>query len=560
MSGPNGGSIGGAGTVGGAGPDGVAPEVVYLDVDDEITSAAARIRRLESERLAFVLPYGSRLATSRINFRLLAREAAAHGKRLEIVAGDASARALAGSAGLVVYPSVAALESGDPSVFGAGAGVGSASEARGPATETFAVDGEDATATRVFAVPRDRAEPVPRVGRSRPVVRTRTAVIAGLVIALLVAAGGLGAYLYLPSATIALTPTAETFGPIQLTVQARTDVTVPDAASLTVPARTFQFPVTANQTFTTTGVKVTDVKATGSVTFSNFDTGRSNRISAGAVVSTDTGIEFVTLSDVTLPPATIEFPFTLRPSTANVAVEAVNAGPDGNVGVGAIDIVPKGENRNLTKVTNHDPTSGGSHAESPQVSQQDVDAAMAALNTALRGNLDTAIRDATGVPQGTTLIPGTDVLGTATPSVDPATLVGQEVASFDLGLSATGTALGVDPTPVTSVAEQRLAAQVGDGWQLAQGSTQVQVGQPSVAGDIISFPVTATATRTRVIDHDALVRQVEGLVLAQARARLEAYGQVRITLWPDWVSAVPSNPDRISLTIGTPAPAPSPTP
>ena len=49
--------------------------IVYLDVDDEITSAAARIRGLEATAVALVLPYGSRLATSRINFRLLAREA-----------------------------------------------------------------------------------------------------------------------------------------------------------------------------------------------------------------------------------------------------------------------------------------------------------------------------------------------------------------------------------------------------------------------------------------------------------------------------------------------------
>ena len=48
-------------------------------------------------------PFGSRVATSRINFRLLAREAQANGRRLDIVAPDASARALAASAGLPVF-------------------------------------------------------------------------------------------------------------------------------------------------------------------------------------------------------------------------------------------------------------------------------------------------------------------------------------------------------------------------------------------------------------------------------------------------------------------------
>ena len=53
----------------------MADGILYVDVDDEITSAAARIRRSEGSRVVLVFPYGSKVATSRINFRLLAREA-----------------------------------------------------------------------------------------------------------------------------------------------------------------------------------------------------------------------------------------------------------------------------------------------------------------------------------------------------------------------------------------------------------------------------------------------------------------------------------------------------
>ena len=65
--------------------------IVYLDAEDEITSAAAQIRAAADSRVGLVLPFGSRVATSRINFRLLAREAMSHGRRLDIVAPDASA-------------------------------------------------------------------------------------------------------------------------------------------------------------------------------------------------------------------------------------------------------------------------------------------------------------------------------------------------------------------------------------------------------------------------------------------------------------------------------------
>src|SRR4249919_2750888 len=89
----------------------MAGRIIYLEVDDEITSAAARIRTAEADRLAVVLPYGSRVATSRINFRLLSRDALTHEKRLSIVAGDPATRALAASAGLPVFASVAEYES-----------------------------------------------------------------------------------------------------------------------------------------------------------------------------------------------------------------------------------------------------------------------------------------------------------------------------------------------------------------------------------------------------------------------------------------------------------------
>src|SRR5690242_15670714 len=102
----------------------MAMRVLYLDVDDEITSAASRIRSTEEIRVAIVLPYGSRIATSRINFRLLARDATLSGKRLSVIAADAATRALAASAGLPIYASVAEYETSIDGGGGAASGGG----------------------------------------------------------------------------------------------------------------------------------------------------------------------------------------------------------------------------------------------------------------------------------------------------------------------------------------------------------------------------------------------------------------------------------------------------
>src|SRR4029453_5653480 len=85
--------------------------ILYLDIDDEITTAAHRVREADSSWMAIVLPYGSRVATSRINFRLLSRDATLNGKRLSVIANDAATRALAASAGLPIFGTVAEYES-----------------------------------------------------------------------------------------------------------------------------------------------------------------------------------------------------------------------------------------------------------------------------------------------------------------------------------------------------------------------------------------------------------------------------------------------------------------
>ena len=134
----------------------MAGRIIYLEVDDEITSAAARIRGSDAPRIAVVLPYGSRVATSRINFRLLARDALTHDKRLSIVTGDPATRALAASAGLPVFASVAEYES---------AMVGADDDGPRPATTVPVV----AAAVRPRRRPLDAEEPAEPEATVEPV-------------------------------------------------------------------------------------------------------------------------------------------------------------------------------------------------------------------------------------------------------------------------------------------------------------------------------------------------------------------------------------------------------
>jgi len=541
--------------------------IIYLDVDDEITSAAARIRAVDDERIGLVLPIGSRLATSRINFRLLAREAGVRGKRIEIVTNDASARALAASAGLATHLSVAVFEGGPGAPGdhgGAARSAGAAGAAQpGPGTVAGTVPSTSETPTVAMPViqppviqpPAERLPPVPQVGRRPPRPRGPIIVVVLLVVAAALAGGTL-AFSLLPSAEIVLVPAVNSLGPIELNVTARAGVTRPDPVNLLVPATSFTFEVTASDTFPATGVKVTETAATGEVTFSSLNTGASNPIAAGSIVRTESGIEFRTTTDVELPPAEIgivDGKFVVIPSTRKTGVEAVSPGELGNVAAGTIVVVPERENPRRTTVTNQSPTSGGSRTESPQVLQADVDAALRALDLALATAFDEQIAAATGVPAGTTLFPTTKVLGPSTPSSEPASMVGAEVAEFELGLVAEGTVLGVDPGPVSTLAEARIRTSVDNGFRLDEASISIVVGEPIVAGSLVTFPATVRAVEIRELDPADLLARVRGMGLPQARTVLGAYGEVRIRVWPDWVTTIPTNQDRVTLSVEEPA-------
>jgi hypothetical protein len=580
--------------------------IVYLDPDDEITSAATRIRTADGTRVGLVLPFGSRVATSRINFRLLAREAQAHGRRLDIVAPDASARALAASAGLPVFASVgeyeAALDGGLDDAGEAPAAVTAVTAAGATATTIAVVAGAtEGGATTAGATggpsagaswaagreqvpgeappldPKQEAELDEIVRRSRevPLAKPRRrrpaagAIVAVLILVLALAVSGVAAALVLPSAQITLTPRIEPVGPVSLTVTADPAATAVDPAGLVIPAQTIEIPVAASGEFPATGKRVAKTKATGGVKWTNCDPTAAYTIPKGSIVKTSGGTGFAIDESVFLPVAIISSSLKLTCQTSEVAVTAVDAGKGGNVAAAAIRVVPARYNRTVIRVTNPSATKGGTQQEFPKVVQKDVDAALVSLKKDLGAQFATSLENPDGVPPGATVFPSTAVLGDPVPDPDPATLVGHEVPSFTLSLAATGTVLAVDTSPVEAIAQTSLAAAVGAGHELVDGSMQVRVGEGVVTEGLIDFPVAGSARQVPVLDAATLERQVLGLSEAEAKSVLGAYGDVVITLWPGWVKTIPTLDQRVTFSLAgavdanpqpTLGPSPRPTP
>ena len=143
--------------------------------------------------------------------------------------------------------------------------------------------------------------------------------------------------------------------------------------------------------------------------------------------------------------------------------------------------------------------------------------------------------------------------------MDPATLVGTEATEFDLAATAEGTALGVDPAPIGAIAESRLASRVKPGWTLVAAATTPTIGTPvrvRRGRDLPGDDQRRAGPRRRPGRRSS--PRSEGLVLADARAALDEFGDVEITLWPDWVTKVPTQADRITFTLGEPQPSATP--
>jgi hypothetical protein len=367
-------------------------------------------------------------------------------------------------------------------------------------------------------------------------------------VALLGGAGAAVGYVLLPAATVDLALTAEPVGPVSFVAIADPDATEVDAATATIPATRVGYTVSASGTFPATGKRIETTPAAGQVRWTNCDPTRSYTIPRGTLARTPAGIAFATQEAIFLPVAILDPP-RIECSDRTVAVQAARPGPAGNVPAGTVTIVPGEYNDVVIKVTNPTAMAGGTREEFPVVEEQDVTAAVAELTRQLDAQLPAGAADPVGVPPGSTVYPETARRGEPVPSEPVAGIVGREVESFDLALTAEATVVAVDPAPLEDLAAERVAAEVPDDMTLRDGSTVTEIGAGEVAGENVLFPVTARAEAVREISEAEVRDLVKGATPAEAEAALAPYGAAEIVLWPDWATTITTVDARLTVTV-----------
>jgi len=561
--------------------------VCYLDLDDEITNAVSRMRAADGPLLTLVLPTGSRISTSRINFLILAREARAHGRKLGIVSGEAGVRALAVSAGLTAHSTVeeseAALGAAGPEPAERGAtwrdqpwrDLGGHERQAAPATVVPVSDSRtvvpvsesptvavsdvrtvapysaaiDAGSTAAGSQTSARARAVEDRAHSRAAARRRVSLFArvAMVLAVLAVLAG-GAYLYLPTAEITLTPRTETAGPVTLEVVADPAVRVVDTAGARIPADVPTVPLSVSAEFPATGVKVSQTRATGVIRFTSENTLFDVPIPAGTRVSTADKVAFTTLREVIIPKAS----FATGPTTTDVDVQAVPVGADGNVAAGAITRVPASLTQSLVSATNPEATTGGRRSESREVQKRDYDTAVRQLTARLEEELRTLLQDPATTPKGLTVYPETATVEDVRPDQAAGDLVGTRQTSFTLTLSATGKVLAVDRSILMELATDRLTASVPQGFHMLDGTAETVIGEPEVVDGTIRYTMAAQALQWRPVEPSTIISAIRGRRIQEAKTTLEQYGSADVRHWPEFLDTIPTQDFRITVQVHSP--------
>ena len=516
--------------------------VVYLEADDEVTSVVRRIREADGDAVIVVAPGRSRAVSSVVALRLLARAADGAGRGL-VVVGDTLTRSLAGEAGVMAHATLEdARRAGTagPAMEPTRAAI---SVVRGPVPEDTAptmtaapltVTADDVT--RAVSQPRSgpRARrPLQARRRRRLPIAVVTAVVA-LLLAVLVAAAAVA-----PGAVITIVPRAEPVGPITYEIVAGDTERIAGTVNASV-----EVPVT--------GTYQDLEPATGTAVLLNW-TFVPVTVEAGTFVAAGQQA-FATEVDVVVPRGSLTGAGTIAAGEAEVAVVAAAPGPAANVGAGAIDTVVNEsvdarlrgfpENTERT-VTNPEPTAGGLDVIGSEITQADVDGAVAELREELASLADAAL------PVDAVVVSDPEPPEPVIAGLDG--LIGRRDApSPSLRGELEWSARVVDEEAVRSAALERFlgdADAIPAGSELMEDTVEVAVAQPALDGETVRVQVRVSARRIPTIDTAEIRRSVTGATPAQVQSSLEPLGAVHVELWPGWVSTVPALDWRIELRV-----------
>lgn len=554
---------------------------LYLEADEDITSAIDKLGKSDGNSVQIVVPKRSTMLQSIINLKLLKKAADNSGKELVLVTNDRIATDLAARVGLAVAPSLGAkpviTEAEIPEQLKNTEEVIEADEPEPPKPAPAAQPNpkpkrpllkrrqlsDEPTPLAAAAVTAEGAGAAGASGSvdtdsgSKPKFkvpnfhRLQTRVMwLGLAAVLIL--GYTFTMFLISSAKITLYANGTKVS-IDTTFAVDPTLKTTDTEKAVLAGQTVSVSKDLSGSFTPTGKKDAGTKASGTMTIKNEYDMNAHPLQEGTRFVAPDGKQFRSTAAVSVPGATPTLQngqLALIPGSTTVNVVADKAGDDYNEAPARYTIPGLSPAEQAKIYGQGAQMSGGTTKTVTVVTQGDVDTAKAAL---LEKDKDSIKRELEGrLPSGYTMLEPSQT--SKTDNVSPSPAIDAEGSSGTLTLKVTYSVLAVKESEYKDLIRAQEIKQIGDKNQIYDdgiAGAQLTTSDKDSTGRQ-TFHFTTEAYGGAKIDTKTLAEQIKGKRYGDAvdlANRQPGVSRAEVMLKPGWSTNVPSRTDKINIVI-----------
>ncbi len=530
-------------------------DVIYIDVEDDITNIVSKIKDSKARIVALVPPKRVGILQSAVNMRLLNRAAENAEKRIVLITSDQALSGLAAAARIPVAktlqsrPEIAEIpaidvDDGDDVIDGSEIPVGELADKATPKARNKADDAIDA-AIAEDEKPTKPAKPAKPAGKGKPkvpdfnVFRKKLVLIGGGIVLFVLFM--VWAIWFAPHATVVITAKTTT-STVDKSVTLKQEGKV-DAANNIIKSLRQEQKKDISVDFTPTGKKKVGEKASGTMHLVRTSVS-SLTLTIPAGTSFSSGdYTFVSTEPASLSGTSIG-PGGVIQSVATVKVQATQVGSEYNLSSRSYSSNVSGFSAAGTAM------SGGSSREVTVVSADDVAKAKVKLDAQKDASLQSAVKAL--FPSSSIVINESYQEARSNPT--PSVAVDHEASgTVQLKTTVTASMQGIDRSDMKQFLEDTLKKEIGNKKNQKiynDGSNEVKFAQYSERNNAVQVRLTANAKIGPEIDEHKVKEQVKGRNYGDVQSSLESIEGVQdvdTKFSPFWVRTVPNNDKHISI-------------
>lgn len=559
-------------------------DVIYVDVDDEITSVIDKVATSPERIVALVLPKRAAVFQSVVNMKLLKRRADAAKKHIVLITSEAGLMPLAGNVGLHVAKTLQSKPE-IPEITSVGDAAEDADEAMDVPGDEFDAGKEGTTPVGKLAngMPKNPLMQMPEEtldldntntpsgptnGEGKNVAamaaagasgrgakaakknkklrvpnfnRFRLLIILGIIALIVLIFGWFLAFKVLPKAVITIkTNTSDVNSSLDLTLDTNAHSIKGDSG--VVPAQTQQQQKTLTQQANATGKKNKGSKASGSITMTAKKCGGNpfntpDDVPAGTGVSAN-GLTYITQGTVKFSGSGTSGNCFTYSGSSDVSIAAQKPGAQYNVSDGT-DFSVAGR----SDVSASGSADGGTDDIVQILQQSDIDSAKQKLQSSQ--NTDDIKQQLKDSLEGNNLYPIEATFNQGSPNISATAKAGDQTSSVTVTETITYTMFGAKKSDLKKVLDANVNKQIDPNKQSIQddGLDGASFNAPNKGtATQIQVSVQATATVGPHVDIDKLKDEVAGKKSGDVRSIIKAnpgVTDVDVAYSPFWVTKAP---------------------